>query len=281
MFTSTKIKQLNWKQVCLDRFKISSFTFFCFSSLRNRNRVFFDLSNFFASALSSILFCGLSIAYFQANKSFNPPYLFVILSFLLVASLGISISTRSKPQEIKSHFSNYYKPGALVEIKIIEELKWNKFYQNYTGQILSVDTMKTKGKVMIRISRKDSTCKLGLDEKLLTSENLTRFKPPLNPGEFDFKEYAERKGVYFQITLEEGAFLRGKNEQWNLRSEALMLREQVIKSLRKQDFSTEEFMVIEALLLGKKQDLSKEITDSYKNAKMREPCIFLPSQAYI
>ena len=126
--------------------------------------------------------------------------------------------------------------------------------------------MKTIGEVMIRVSRKDSTGKLGLDEKLLTSENLTRFKQPLNPGEFDFKEYAKRKGIYFQITLEEGAFLRRKNEQWNLRSQALMLREQIIKSLRKQDFSTEEFMVIEALLLGKKQDLSKEITDSYKNA---------------
>ena len=185
---------------------------------------------------------------------------------MLIVFLGIAISSRSKPQENKFHFSNHYKSGSLLEIKILEGLKRNDFYDSYLGEIKGVDGLRTNGKILIRVSRKDSLQEIEFDDKVYSHANLTGFKEPMNPGEFNFKEYAKKKGLNFQLKLVQGQFFKIKEEQWNIRSKALMLREKIIKSLRKQEFSPEEFMIIEALLLGKRQDLSKEITQNYKNA---------------
>jgi len=180
--------------------------------------------------------------------------------------LGITISTRSKPQKIRAHFSNHYVEGSILEIKIVEKLKSNNFYKRYLGEIIGVNKMRSEGEIMIRITNQDSLKPLQLDEKLITSKKLNSFKEPLNPGEFNFKEYAKRKGLFYQLTIDNGAFYVIKDEQLGIRSKALMLREQILSSLVKQDFSPEEFMIIEALLLGRKEDLTKEITKKYKNA---------------
>jgi competence protein ComEC len=208
----------------------------------------------------------LILAYLKVRGSFSPPYLFVVLSFVLMMVLGITISTRSKPQKIRAHFSNHYVEGSILEIKIVEKLKSNNFYKRYLGEIIGVNKMRSEGEIMIRITNQDSLKPLQLDEKLITSKKLNSFKEPLNPGEFNFKEYAKRKGLFYQLTIDNGAFYVIKDEQLGIRSKALMLREQILSSLVKQDFSPEEFMIIEALLLGRKNDLAKEITEKYKNA---------------
>ena len=180
--------------------------------------------------------------------------------------LGITIATRSKPQKNKSHFSNHYQPGSLLEVRIREKLKRNDFYNSYIGEIIAVNQLKTSGKILIRMDNKDSLQDLQFDSKILTCQKLINFKKPLNPGGFNFKEYARRKGVLFQLTLAKDQFLRSKVEKLGVRSRALMIREQILGSLTKRGFSDKEFMIIEALLLGKKQDLSSEITEKYKNA---------------
>lgn len=219
--------------------------------------------------MTIIVFVSLSalfIAYLKTGKSLKPPYLFVILSFVLMTVLGITTTTRSKPQNNKNHFSNHYKPGALLEVRMLEKLKKNDFYSSYIGEIIRVDQLKTSGKIMIRIAKKDSFQDLQYDSRLFTSHDLIAFKEPLNPGGFNFKEYAKRKGLLYQLTLDDGQFLLRKDEKPTVRSRILMIREQILGSLMKHDFSVEEFMIIEALLLGRKEDLSAEIREKYKNA---------------
>ena len=180
--------------------------------------------------------------------------------------LGIILSTRSKPEENKAHFSNHYHQGSLLEVKILEKLKKNDFYTSYLGEVIGVDRSRTEGKILIRTANKDSLPALAFDEKLITSQELLRFKEPMNPGAFNFREYAERKGIYFQLTLDKGKFVRTENDQLSIRSKALIMRDKILTSLLEQDFATEEFMIIEALLLGSKKDLSKDIAEKYKNA---------------
>jgi len=189
-----------------------------------------------------------------------------MLSFILMTILGITIVTRSNPKKRRNHFSNHYKSGSLFEVTILEKLKKNDFYSSYIGEVVKTDQLKTSGKILIRIANKDSLEDLQLDSKLVTSQKLIGFKDPLNPGGFNFKEYARRKGLFFQLTLAKDQFFRSKVEKLSFRSKALILREQIIESLRKHDFSAREFIIIEALLLGSKENLSSGVTETYKNA---------------
>ena len=165
---------------------------------------------------------------------------------MLITVLGITIVTRSNPQKSKSHFSNHYKPGSLLEVIILEKLKKNDFYSSYIGEVIRTDRFKTSGKILIRIKNKDSLEDLRFDSKLLTVHKPEGFKKPLNPGGFDFKEYTKRKGILFQLTLAKDQFFRSKVEKLGIRSRALMIREDIVESLRKQDFSSQELMIIEA-----------------------------------
>jgi len=219
--------------------------------------------------MASIIFISFSALlyyYLRARKSVSPPYIFVILSFILMTVLGITIATMSKPENINNHFSNHYKPGSLLELIILEKLKKNDFYSTYLAEVNGTDQLKTSGKILIRIANKDSLEDLRFDNKLLTSQKLVNFRGPMNPGEFNFKEYAKRKGLFYQLTLRKDQFVRSKLEKLTIRTRALMIREQILESLKKQGFSTQEFMIIEALLLGRKEELSSEITEKYKNA---------------
>ncbi len=156
--------------------------------------------------------------------------------------------------------------GSFIQIRLVEELKHNDYYFKYKGEVKGVDQIKTRGNVLIRVKKNEKTGVIPLDQELFTFQDLLELNSAMNPGAFDFKEAMKRKGIYHQLTLEEGEFVMGKTKENSLKTRALMYRDGILQSLRKKDFPKEEFSVMEALLLGRRQDLSNEMVLNYQNA---------------
>lgn len=156
--------------------------------------------------------------------------------------------------------------GSFIQIRLVEELKHNDYYFKYKGEVKGVDQIKTRGNVLIRVKKNQKTGVIPLDQELFTFQDLLELNSVMNPGAFDFKEAMERKGIYQQLTLEEGEFVKRKTKENSLKTRALMYRDDILQSLRKKDFPKEEFSVMEALLLGRRQDLSNEMVLNYQNA---------------
>ncbi len=266
MFTKAKIKQLIWKAHPLDRFKVSSHTFLSVADIRNSFRFFFDFSMPFIYLGIAIVSLAFLLSYFRARKSFRPPILFIFFSAVLMMFYGMLIASKAKPGIDEFHYKHRYRSGSLLRIKIVEELKHNDYYFKYKGEISAVGEMKTSGNILIRFLRNDKNGIIPLDEGFLTFRDLSILKGPLNPGAFDFQQVMKRKGIYHQLTLDEGQYVRFKTKKSSFKTKALMFRDRILNSLRKKGFSKEEFSVIEALLLGRRQDLSNEIMTNYQNA---------------
>lgn len=183
---------------------------------------------------------------------------------------GIIIITNDKPEGNKNHFSHYYKSSlqssAILAIRIEEVLKPSSFYQRYIGQVKRVNQKEVEGAVLIRVPNEELKKCLVPDELIYTSARLHQFSEPRNPGGFNFKEYYARRGVDYQLNLNKGQILRIKLKRWKIKTRALLLRERIIASLANQQFSEEAFSVIQALLLGKRQDLSEDTIRSYQDA---------------
>ena len=173
---------------------------------------------------------------------------------------------RIKPINIKGHYIKKYQKGNTISIKLLEELNHTKFYYRYIGEIQSVEGCRTEGKIMLRLAKKIRLEALHYDDLLITCEPLKEIQASTNPGAFDFKSYAKRKNIQHQLDLRFPNFLISKTTNKGLKVKALHFREEIIKSLDKHQFSKDEFSVITALLLGKRQELSKELIDDYKNA---------------
>ncbi len=179
---------------------------------------------------------------------------------------GMFLVSKSKPAKNSRHYLNHYGSGSIIRIILKEEHKPSDYYFKYKGEIIGVDQKRTVGDILIRVAKNRLSKPLSFDEYLITSKQPKEMGKVLNPGAFDFKEYTKRKGIYHQLSLSEGQFARIPSEQNTLRIQALKLRDRLLKSLGNKGFAMKEFSVIEALLLGKRLDLSKETILSYQNA---------------
>ena len=199
-------------------------------------------------------------------NSFRPPYLFAFLTFLIFVILGSINVSRSRPSNDQTHYSQEYQRGNTIEIQLLEILRPSKYYQRYLGKIRKVNGRNTSGKIMLRINKKYLSEPLTLRDLVITSAPLKKIRPAMNPGAFDFKEYAKKKGVYHQADLKNKTFLIQKGNLQSIKIAASGLREKIIISLEKRGFSEDHFAVITALLLGKRQDISRRLLDDYKGA---------------
>lgn len=90
--------------------------------------------------------------------------------------------------------------------------------------------------------------------------------PPLNPHEFNYKEYLSKKGIYQQFFTSQNDFKLLKQQSFSLVGLSPKIRNTIQQALKKHYFSSDEFSVINALLLGQRQEISNELKNSYINA---------------
>lgn len=173
---------------------------------------------------------------------------------------------RIKPIHKKSHYGKIYEKGNTLCVSIREELKHSEFYHRYIGEIQNVDGRKSQGRIMLRLSRKIHPEPLKYDHLIITNESLREIKSSLNPGAFDFKSYTKRKNIFHQLDLKKRNFLVKNTINKGLKIKTLQIREKLIQSLARHNFADDELSVIKAILLGKREEISKEIVEDYKNA---------------
>ena len=217
-------------------------------------------------SLVIIIAIAFLFSYFKALNSYRPPVLFVFYTGLLLVFYGMLIVSRTKPHSDKFNYVHHYKSGSMLKIRLEEELKHNDYYFKYKGVIKGVEQVKTRGSVLIRIIRNENSKEMPLDEELVTFQSLSEFNGAMNPGAFDFRGYMKRKNIYHQLTLDKDQFISYKAKDNSIKTEALTYRNNILESLRNKGFPKEEFSVLEALLLGRRQELSNEMVLNYQNA---------------
>lgn len=213
-----------------------------------------------------ILFLLFIYFYFKAEESFKAPISFAVVTSIIFLFIGVLRIELQSPKHQKNHYSKFYTSDNKLILKIDKALKSSKFYNKYEAEIIQLNQRKTKGKILINIERNNTAKAFKVDDVLFTKSDLTEVNKALNPNAFDYQEYLKKKGIYHQIKLNEGSFVKLTNNQKTLRGFAFIFREKINKALSKYNFSQEELSIINAILLGQRQDINHEIFENYKNA---------------
>lgn len=225
----------------------------------------FDFSLPIISCTTFLFFLVLIYLYFKAKSSFNLPIYFVILTGILFLNIGLLSITIQKPQYQKKHYINHLASNNRLVLKVDKILKSNKYYNRYEAQIIQINNTKTKGKVLVKIN-KDSLQEINIDDLLYTKNKFKDVQKALNPYQFNYQEYLKKQQIYHQIALKKGDFLFLNSNQKTLKGIAQSLRSKINVELKKVNFSKDELAIVNALLLGQRQDISKEQFEQYKNA---------------
>ncbi|WP_373518085.1 ComEC/Rec2 family competence protein [Pricia sp.] len=193
--------------------------------------------------------------------------LFGILVVLTTISIGILAVSSTYPKNQPGHYSHKDVTGShLWKIKIHEVLKSSTYSDRYVAKVLALENEKASGRLLLSFPLDSLAEKLEADDELIVYTELSVINPPLNPHQFDYQNYLEGLGISNQMRLHGNDFLTTQNPERTMYGMAARFRNQIITNLKKAHFGKEELGIIQALLLGQRNEISEETYDSYKNA---------------
>ena len=196
-----------------------------------------------------------------------PTFLFALFAGFLAIAIGILSLTLNKSSNFGRHYSQQpLGKNRVYTLKIRDVLKPNSFSDRYVAHINGMDSLKVSGKILLNIVADSSNRPLMVDDEILTFAKLYPIKPPLNPHQFNYKKYLSNIGLEHQVKLGANDYYLKPKVSSTIYGTAYKIRDHIIKSLKKEGFGTEELGVIQALLLGQRNEITTEIDTDYKDA---------------
>lgn len=203
------------------------------------NGLIFNLLLFFTGALS----CAL---YKQHN---NTDY------YIFKKSNYIKISISEEPENRQNII--------LFTANVTQSFKKKHPYK--PGKGLYYTSSKVSGKIRVTLF-KNTTDSIGLKygDDLIIPSKFTETPPPLNPSEFNFKQWLALKNIYHQTFLNQDEIVKLETKSGNkLLALAMQMRKNQVGTYRKLIKDEDAFAVASTLILGYRADLSSEILDIY------------------
>lgn len=223
-----------------------------------------DSKPLFATLLAFLL--GLLLWAKSIQKSKDFPF-FGVLTLLFTTVLGILISTLSLPKNQPYHFSHFTADTKeTFTLKIERVLKPDPYALRYHAKVTSVNEKPTIGTILLSIAHDSTKNTIKVDDELILQAKITDIPPPLNPHQFNYKEYLEKLGIHHQIRTVSNRYVLRKDDSRTFTGKALQLRENIIEKLKTHDFGIEQRAVIQALVLGQRDDITETTYNNYKNA---------------
>ena len=189
-----------------------------------------------------------------------------LITFLLFFFIGVSSVYINDHRNYDSFYENQLEENSTLILQIHSVLKSGNYYHKYEAKVLKVDDKKTIGTILLNIKKESTSIPLKVDNQLLLKPVLKELIPPLNPNQFNYKSYLAKKGIHHELYSEKGQFLKLNSNKSTLLGLSAKFRNQIQESLTKYNFKKNELSVISALLLGQRQDISKELIKDYQRA---------------
>lgn len=223
----------------------------------------FNLGIYPSLALVLIFIVTLGVIFYKEKS--RKSFVFGITTMLLTTTIGIFSMALSNQSNLSNHYSKL-ENGKNWHLKIREVLKPTSFSNRYLADVISLDEKKASGKILLSQPLDSNDHRLYVDDELFIFANEEAINSPLNPHQFDYKNYMQGLGITDQIRLVSENYILRTNSATTIYGAAAALRNKIISKLKKADFGEKELGIIQALLLGQRNDITAETYDDYKNA---------------
>lgn len=121
-----------------------------------------------------------------------------------------------------------------------------------------------EGKIMAYFQKTEDALRLDYGEMLAFQVPVEEIAPPLNPGEFDYRKYLERRGVTGMVYLKEGDWVPiGVRKANALFGFAYRFRNRMMEAMLQNGITDDEFGVGAAVLLGYDESLPAQVRHNY------------------
>ena len=214
-----------------------------------------------------LLLVVLAVFWFTSRNSFyNSPWFGGVLCIFFIA-LGCYKYQITVPEFQQQHYIHALtQQRPLVQLQIKEILKPDTYNYKYRAATQALDGVSCKGDIVYLIT-KDSLAKpLTIGDRVILNEKLTPVVGPKNPYQFNYAAYLKNQGIYHEIRSSYCEILKLEPAASSLKGYAEKFRNYCIYKLAQTSISQKELAVIQALILGQKKALDKQLYQSYAAA---------------
>lgn len=225
-----------------------------------------------AAIVSLALLFGFQLL--SAKEKFRWYNLTGVLIHILLWAVGCLLILFADERKQQSWYGHGLAQGQFLRVAIAESPieKTNSYKAD--AVVLNIhDSLgrlvrNASGKVTLYIAKSANAAALRYGDVLTISSRLQPIKNAGNPGGFNYERYAQFQGVFHTAYLRDSDYVAGgKAHTSMIRSAIFSTREYIVQTLRHyvgdNDYIT---AVAEALLIGYKQDLDKDLVQAYSNA---------------
>ena len=189
-----------------------------------------------------------------------------ILSFGIFFFVGVSSVYFNNDRNYNNYYKKYLVKNSLVTFKVSKVLKPSTYNDKYEVEVVKIDSKSTIGYILLNVRKDSANSPLKIDELIISKAVFKELMSPLNPYQFNYKSYLAKQGMYQQLFVDSDEYKSLGYGNSSLKGLAARCRSKIQKSLLKYNFKNDELGVINALLLGQRQDISKELTTDYQKA---------------
>lgn len=190
-------------------------------------------------------------------------FLVIWMFFFLIGVIAVFVHNK---ENYRAYFGNHDLSDASFVLRIDRQVNSSKYYQKYEATVLQVNQSHTIGAILLHIKKDTITDALDTGSIIITKQEAVRLKSPLNPYQFDYKSYLYTKGISFQIFIRDPHEYVQQGFQFSLLAYAEGIRNHLQRALKKRGFKKDVFGVMNALLLGERKEVSKELIDDFTKA---------------
>ena len=197
---------------------------------------------------------------------FRDRLLFVFISWLSFFFIGILLIYGGDATKSNNYFEKHLNNTSKAILAIDKVLKPGNYHYKYMAEVLQIDHQKTTGSVLINIEKDSIASFFKIGDRILIKNKFIAIKESLNPHQFNYKNYLVKQGIHLQVYTTKQELLLLDQTSTSFLGFIAAFRLKIQQSLQQYDFSEDELAIMNALLLGQRQDISKELTANYSKA---------------
>lgn len=245
------------------QFNIIKLTIFLVFGILTGNLIHIPIS--FSLSICVIVLLLLGYEHYFVSK--RPSLRFAFLAALLTLFIGNLSIALTRPASKPDHYSHFIgQKEQTYSFKIREVLKSNPFSDRYTAQVIAMDSLPVSGKILLNIVRDTAMKPYRVDDEIVAFTTLKPIGSSLNPYQFDYKKYMLHQGIGHQAHIVAPYYLRKEYTSPTFFGIASKMRGRIIDKLKEEAFGYDELGIIQALLLGERNDITETINTDYRNA---------------
>lgn len=220
--------------------------------------------NFNFTYLNAFALSILALLYFL--KKANLRKLFSIITLFFFILIGIFTTFINNPKNYSNFYYKHISNSSSAVLIITKKLKPTKYYHKFIVQVAQINSQKTIGSILLNLKKDSTFFPLKIDDRIFITSKFKSITPSLNPYQFNYKNYLTKQYIHHQVFILKNDYTFLDRRKASINGVAEKFRDKIQSSLKKQHFKPDEFSVINALLLGQRQNISKALSESYIKA---------------